>query len=119
MKHQPPWLIQENSFACPLPNTHSSKKVLSSLVNTVEAREPKLIGHGTRTARYSLQLGRALHLPDQELEHLMYAAYLHDVGKLSVPEEILVKEEPLNSHEYYQLQSHPSAAITLLESWPF
>jgi len=119
MNHQPRLLVQANPFACPLPGTLSSKKALSSLVNTIEAREPKLIGHGARTAWYSLQLGGTLHLPDQELEHLMYAAYLHDVGKLSVPEEILVKEEPLSSHEYHQMQSHPSAAITLLESWPF
>jgi HD-GYP domain-containing protein (c-di-GMP phosphodiesterase class II) len=119
MNHKPSLLAQANPFACPLPDTLSSKKALSTLVNTVEAREPKLIGHGARTAWYSLQLGGALHLPDQELEHLMYAAYLHDVGKLSVPEEILVKEDPLSSHEFYQFQSHPSAAITLLESWTF
>ncbi|MDX1411282.1 MAG: HD domain-containing phosphohydrolase [Nitrospirales bacterium] len=49
----------------------------------------------------------------------MYAAYLHDVGKLSIPSEILTKQEPLSSQEYHQLQSHPSAALTLLESWPF
>jgi HD-GYP domain-containing protein (c-di-GMP phosphodiesterase class II) len=119
MNHPPSLFVQANPFACPLPDTLSGTKALFSLVNTVEAREPKLIGHGARTAWYSLQLGGALHLPDQELEHLMYAAYLHDVGKLSVPEEILGKEEPLSSHEYHQMQSHPSAAMTLLESWPF
>ena len=119
MNHHTSLLVQANTLPCPLPDTLSSKKALSSLVDTVESREPKLIGHGARTAWYALQLGEALHLPDQELEQLMYAAYLHDVGKLSLPKEILVKEEPLSSQEYHQFQSHPGAAITLLESWHF
>ena len=107
-----------NHFPCPLPDGLLDKETLSSLVNTVETREPQLIGHGARTARYSLQLGRAIDLPAQDLEHLMYAAYLHDIGKLSIPQEILIKEEPLTSQEYQRLQSHPSAAMTLLKSWP-
>ena len=119
MNHQPSWLVQANPDGSPLPETLLRKKVLSSLVNTVEAREPKLIGHGERTAWYALQLGQAIHLSVQDLQHLQFAAYLHDVGKISIPQEILIKQEPLTSQEYHQLQSHPRAAITLLESWPF
>lgn len=112
-------LFKGSQAPCPIPENHSATIALSSLVNTLEAREPKLIGHGARTAWYALQLGRAIHLSDQELEHLKYAAYLHDVGKLSIPQEILIKEEPLSSSEYHTLQSHPRAAISLLEPWPF
>ena len=119
MNHQPSCPVPAKSNGCPLPDTLLSKKALSSLVNTVEAREPKLLGHGERTAWYALQLGQAIHLSVQDLEHLKFAAYLHDVGKISIPQEILIKQEPLTSQEYHQLQSHPRAAITLLESWPF
>lgn len=118
MDHSPPFLRQTIPVACPLPDNLSGKKALSTLVNTVEAREPKLKGHGARTAWYSLELGKGLGLPHQELEQLLLAAYLHDVGKLSIPSEILTKQEPLSSQEYHQLQSHPSAALTLLEPWP-
>ena len=112
-------MFKPNDFPCPLPEGLSEKEALSSLVNSVETKDPKLIGHGARTAWYSLQVGQAIPLPDQDLEHLMYAAYLHDVGKLTIPQHILLKEEPLSSQEFHQLQSHPRAAMTLLESWPF
>ncbi len=112
-------LQQTTRFPSPLPDIHPDKQALSLLVHSVEAREPKLQGHGARTAWYSLELGKALCLPELELEYLRNAAYLHDVGKLSVSQDILAKQEPLTSQEYHQLHSHPSAAITLLASWPF
>ena len=119
MTHQSSSLILPIELPFPLPNTFLGKPVLSHLVKAVEVRQPKFLGHGARTAWYALQLAHAIHLPKEELEHLMYAAYLHDVGKLSIPQEILTKEEPLTSQEYHQFQSHPSAAISILERWPF
>ena len=112
-------LLMKTSFPGPLPELHPDTSALSGLVNSVEVREPHLMGHGARTTWYALQLGRAIDLSEQDLIHLTYAAYLHDVGKLSIPEAILIKQAPLSSQEYHRLQSHPRAAMTLLQSWPF
>lgn len=112
-------LFGADHITSPLPANLPGRALLTALVQAVEIKEPKLRGHGARTAGYALELGRAIQLSDQDLVHLNYAAYLHDVGKLAVPEEILTKQGPLTSREYHQLQSHPRAATVLLDSWPF
>lgn len=119
MNHPYSLLVQANHFACPLPENLPGREALSSLVDEVETREPSLLGHGARTAWYALEIGQAIYLSQPDLEHLKYAAYLHDVGKLSISPEILTKPQPLSSHEYQELQSHPRAALSILDSWPF
>ncbi|MBI4401313.1 MAG: HD domain-containing protein [Nitrospirae bacterium] len=91
-------------------------EMLLALLRTMETHNP---GHGDRTANYAVALGNAVGLARADLIHLHYAALLHDIGKLTVPDEILEKDGPLTGEEYALVQSHPRAAAELLEPISF
>ncbi len=83
------------------------------------ASQPDLIGHGDRTAKYAAQLGAAVGFSPDELIHLHYAALLHDIGKLTLPDTILNKSGSLTADEYALVQSHPRAGAELLDPISF
>lgn len=84
----------------------SAQSVIDSLALTVEARDPYTEGHCQRLAAYSVALGRAIGLDDDEIAALDRGAHLHDVGKIGVPDAILLKPERLTRQEFLQMQSH-------------
>jgi putative two-component system response regulator len=77
-----------------------------SLALTVEARDSYTDGHCRRLATYAVLLGKALRLHPDQLEALRRGAYLHDVGKIGVPDAILNKPAPLTQDEMAVMQSH-------------
>jgi len=84
----------------------SAQSVILSLALTVEARDPYTVGHCERLAAYAVAVGRALGLPDDDLATLERGGYLHDVGKIGVPDSVLLKRERLNPQEFALMQSH-------------
>ncbi len=88
--------------------------LLLSLLRTMATQRPQLLGHGERTASYALLLGKAVGLSAADLIHLHYAALLHDIGQLTLPDELLKKDIPLSAEEYELVQSHPRAGAELL-----
>jgi diguanylate cyclase (GGDEF)-like protein len=82
------------------------KEAIESLSRAAESRELQSAGHGDLVARYSEVIGRALGLSSEETADLVYAARVHDVGKIFVPEQILNKPGPLADHEFFQLRMH-------------
>jgi putative nucleotidyltransferase with HDIG domain len=91
-------------------------KVLSSLANTVEVRDRHTLGHCERVATNALVLGKAVGLDKQQLELLHWSALLHDLGKLMIPDYILLKDGPLTELEYAEVQHHPDHGAELLSS---
>jgi HD-GYP domain-containing protein (c-di-GMP phosphodiesterase class II) len=94
-------------------------QIVMSLMQLIESHDPRLRGHGERTACYALALADAVSLPTGELIHLHRAALLHDLGMLTLPEEILHKDGPLTADEYALVQSHPRAGAELLRPFSF
>jgi len=88
------------------------------LMKVMCGKDAELLRHGLRTAGYAWALGQAVGLPSAQLLHVHYAAVLHDVGKLALPENILRKDGPLTSEEYAALQCHPRDGARILESIP-
>jgi putative two-component system response regulator len=84
----------------------SAESVILSLALTVEARDPYTDGHCQRLAAYSSALGRALGLDRDDIAALYRGGYLHDVGKIGVPDAILLKAAPLTADEFQRMQSH-------------
>jgi putative two-component system response regulator len=84
----------------------SAESVILSLALTVEARDAYTEGHCQRLARYATALGRALELNDDDLAALHRGAYLHDVGKIAVPDSILQKPGRLTDAEYALMKQH-------------
>jgi putative two-component system response regulator len=91
----------------------SAESAFMALAMTIEARDPLTKGHCERLAKWAVLLGRALGLPDDDLEALHRGGYLHDVGKVGVPDAILLKPGPLTASEFDQMKRHPEIGDTL------
>ena len=92
----------------------SAESVILSLALTVEARDPYTEGHCERLAKYAVSLGAALGLGADDLAALKRGGYLHDVGKIGVPDAVLLKTQPLNTREFREMQRHPVIGERLL-----
>jgi putative two-component system response regulator len=84
----------------------SAQSVILSLALTVEARDPYTEGHCQRLAAYALAVGRAFGMKVEELAALERGGYLHDVGKIGVPDAVLLKRDRLTPGEFGLMQSH-------------
>lgn len=84
-----------------------AEAVMEALAQAVEAREPYTQGHARRCLRYCLGLAEAAGLSHQETRELRRGALLHDVGKLAIPERILLKPGPLEEGEWAEVRLHP------------
>ena len=97
-------LLRLKQFTDELENAES---VLVTLALSVEAKDPSTHGHCQRLADYGVQLGQRLGLPSDELVAVRRAGYLHDLGKITVPEAILLKPGPLTPDEWDVMRQHP------------
>ncbi len=88
---------------------------IQAMVAAIEARDPYTAGHSRRVAKYTVAVARALHLPEDQTERLEYAAWLHDVGKLAVPDQILQKQGSLTPEEWDQMRKHPETGANILK----
>lgn len=96
-------LLRRKSVTDTLENAEA---VLFSLAQAVEQRDHFTGEHCHRMAVYSVALGKAAGVPAEGLLALYRAAYLHDIGKVSIPDAILFKKGPLNSKEWRCMQGH-------------
>jgi len=85
----------------------NAEQVIVSLALTIEARDAYSQGRGARLSAYATALGEALNLDAEELRALHRGAYLHDIGKIGIPDAILAKAGPLTPAELDIMQTHP------------
>ncbi len=78
-----------------------------ALATAIDAKDKYTHGHSTRVADYSVQIARALGKSERECEQIYYAALLHDVGKIGVPDDIINKDGRLTDEEFAQIKLHP------------
>jgi putative two-component system response regulator len=83
-----------------------AESVILSLGLTIEARDPYTKGHCQRLARYAATLGQRLGLDADQLVALHRGAFLHDVGKVGIPDAVLLKSGRLTESEYALMQQH-------------
>ena len=81
---------------------------------TVEAKDPYTKGHSDRVSKYSVLIGRKLGLDEKELHVLEIGGFFHDIGKIGIPDNILLKEAKLNYEEYEQIKKHPLIGANIL-----
>jgi putative two-component system response regulator len=84
----------------------SAESVILSLALTVEARDVSTSGHCVRLARYATMLGTSLGLRSDDIAALHRGGYLHDVGKIGIPDAILLKPQLLTDAEYALMKQH-------------
>jgi len=89
----------------------STVKVLSA---AIDARDPYTLGHSTRVAALTRNIGAAIGLSHQELEDLEIASLFHDVGKLKTPDCVLLKDGPLDPQEHREISNHSESGAAIL-----
>jgi putative two-component system response regulator len=93
----------------------SAESVVYALARTVEAKSPYTLGHSERVAQYSVYLAQALGVDDRQLEVMRKGALLHDIGKISIPDEILNKPGALTREEYDIVKGHAATGAHIVE----
>lgn len=88
---------------------------ISSLVNSLEAKDPYTKGHSEQVAYYAVLIGKQMKLDQKDLEILCNAAFLHDLGKLGIRDEVLLKPGPLDKEERELIRKHPEITVRILE----
>jgi cyclic di-GMP phosphodiesterase len=92
-----------------------AENVITTLGLTIEARDPYTAGHCERLARYAVSLGKALNVDEVMLKALWLGGFLHDLGKIAVPDHILLKKGALNVEERVVIQTHPVVGADLVQ----
>jgi putative two-component system response regulator len=87
----------------------------SALANAIEARDSYLHGHCERLASLAVRIAEELGLPADQIETLRLGAILHDVGKIGIPDRVLLKPGPLDDEERRIVETHPEIGDKLLE----
>lgn len=81
--------------------------IIRALANAVEAKDPYTRGHGDRVVKYTRALGQKIGFDEPMLEKLKVAAILHDIGKIGIRDEVLLKPGKLTDPEYAEMKLHP------------
>lgn len=95
---------------------------VTSLASVAEVRDPYTSGHQRRVAELARAIARHLELPEEQTEGIYVAGLVHDIGKISVPAEILTKPTKLKEIEFEMIKEHPQVSYDVLRPvefpWP-
>lgn len=87
---------------------------IQTLRYTVEAKDPYTKGHSDRVSAYSVLIGQKLGLSDDAIKDLRVGGLFHDIGKIGIPDSILLKESKLTDDEYSEIKNHPAIGAHIL-----
>ena len=90
--------------------------MVQTLRYTVEAKDSYTRGHSDRVSEYSVLIGEKLGLPAEQIKTLRIGGLFHDIGKIGIPDSILLKPAKLTDEEYSQIKNHPSIGAHILGS---
>lgn len=86
------------------------------LRQTVDAKDQYTRGHSDRVADYSVLIGKYMGLDEEDLKTLKIGGLFHDIGKIGVPDHILLKPGKLTDDEYSEIKNHPSIGAHILST---
>lgn len=91
-------------------------ETIQTLRFSVEAKDTYTRGHSDRVSEYSVLLGKHLNLSEDDLKTLQIGGLFHDIGKIGIPDSILLKDSKLTDEEYSEIKNHPSIGAHILSS---
>jgi diguanylate cyclase (GGDEF)-like protein/putative nucleotidyltransferase with HDIG domain len=97
---------------------HAYQATLETLASVIDAREHQTGAHSGRVSIIAGILARTLALPGEDVNNLMEGACLHDIGKVGVPDAILLKAGPLSPEEWDVIRKHPETGYRMLKDNP-
>lgn len=99
--------------------TRMYEESMYALIDMMEKRDSYTAGHSQRVAEYSKMLVLAMGYSSDDVDYIYKAGMLHDIGKIEIPDAILLKPDKLNSMEYSLIKRHSTASYELLSREPF
>lgn len=97
----------------------SYEDTLRALAAAIDLRDSETAGHSRRVCQYSTEIGRTIGLPREKLSVIARGGYLHDIGKLGIPDSVLLKPGPLTPEERQLMQQHVQIGFDLVKGIPF
>ena len=94
-------------------------ETLEGWARALDLRDNNTEDHSVRVMDLTMSLARVLGIPEQDLIHVRRGALLHDIGKMGIPDAILLKPGPLTEEEWQMMRMHPVFAYDLLSGIPF
>ena len=89
---------------------------IQTLRYTVEAKDMYTRGHSDRVSEYSVLIGKHMNLSEDDLNTLRIGGLFHDVGKIGIPDSILLKTDKLTNDEYSEIKNHPTIGVHILSN---
>lgn len=87
---------------------------IKTLISVINAKDRYTYGHIERVVFYCKLLSDKLKLSEEEKKSFIYGAYMHDIGKINIAQEVLIKKMPLNDEEWKLLQEHPASGVEII-----
>lgn len=114
-----PLLFARYSFLLYLNARKASLSVTQALAAALEAKDAYTKGHSDRVAAYALEVAKELGLTDEETQIIKWAAEMHDIGKIGVPESLLNKPGALTDDELEEIRKHAMIGASIVEGIEF
>jgi len=114
-----PILIARSTFASYLELKAGQEQTIETLILALEAKDRYTAGHAQRVATFSEYVGAELAFGQRRMERLRYAALMHDIGKLVVPNQLLNKPGRLTEAEFERVKRHEPVSVELLRRIDF
>lgn len=89
---------------------------IKTLISVINAKDRYTYGHSERVVMFSRILADKLELTEREKKDLVYGAYMHDIGKINIPVDILNKKMPLTKEEWERLKQHPDQGVEIIRT---
>ena len=99
--------------------TEAVDAIVEGWAHALELRDYEPAGHTARVARMTVDFARAAQVPEAQLVHIRRGAWLHDIGKMGIPDEILTKPESLTEADWVIMRRHPIIGYELLQPIEF
>lgn len=109
-----PLMLARYAWKLYLDSKSQQMRMIQVLVSTMEAKDPYTQGHSKRVCEYAVQIARAKHLHESQIEHIREGAMLHDLGKIGVDDRILRKPGPLTDEERAEMERHPEIGVAII-----
>jgi response regulator RpfG family c-di-GMP phosphodiesterase len=97
----------------------SYENTLRALVTALDFRDNETQGHSSRVVEYAMVVAGVLGVAESELTSIRWGAILHDVGKIGVPDRVLLKPGKLDAEEWELMRKHPEMGFRMLQHIPF
>jgi HD-GYP domain-containing protein (c-di-GMP phosphodiesterase class II) len=107
---------QSNVYNLPIRNYF--ELTIKSLLNALRCKDEYTWGHSLRVAYFCVSVGREMGLSSEELYELEVSALFHDIGKIGVPDAVLLKPTRLNEDEFQIMKLHPTKSFDILQEFP-